>query len=476
MMMNRKLLSVALLMICKTSFASQVGTLESYRCSEANGPKLTSTVVLFEKDGKSYALASESRTLSGDPARYCHQITAGTQTLAAHLVIADYGYGLGLLSVAGISPGPLAPVPASIASGASVSTLSTGPAKTARILSLRSDRHAIPAIKDAIELFQADISSTDVGAMITDANGGFVGVVTHQYLTIEPGGPTLLTEWPLTGAVNHTHVVAISSADILNWLGQVFANPAFMSGYQVNAEDRLTGTARVQAGDLDFTLNCPVRANPGVPDNSEYPIGGDGFGIGGSFETGKICKIGIVHASAAALFPISGFQAWAQSVDADLAQDSKRSIEVWYLSSRDPDLDRLNRGAFGSLAEFFRELSRNSGAPVTIVGKDITLGIDPALRPIRLQGSIVAQAAVNRFTPDCATNANIDMFLKEIYFHAVQAQSEEMNLLHASDLGRLIDPSGDWADVWSMMTWNCPLGDTLLQQLKKLRDMVEARK
>ena len=474
----KKTVSIAFLMVSQTCLASQSAVLESFRCAEPTGLKLISTALVFEKDGNTYAIASESRTLSGDSTQYCHQIRAGSQVLPMRLAAADYGSGLALLSTSGTSlhAGPIPQIAAAIDSGATVSFLGSGPEKSARILSLRSDRHAIPAIKDAIELFQTDVSSADVGAAILDPMGGFVGVITHQYLTIEPGGPTLLTEWPLTGAVNQTHVVAVSAADVSSWLTKTLANPSYVSGYSVNAEDRLLGNSRVQAGDLNFTLDCPIRTNPGVPDNSEYPIGGDGFGIGGSFETGKICKIKMAHATSTAPFPILGFQDWAHAVDTDIAQDAARPVEVWYLSSRDPDLDRLNRGAFGSLSEFFRELSRNSGAPVTIVGKDATLGIDPAVRPIRLQGTVVAHAAVNRFTTECATNANIDLFLKEIYFHAVQAESEEMDLLHASDLGRLISPSGDWQDVWGLLTWNCPLGDTLLQELKKLHDMIEARK
>lgn len=462
--------------------ALDVAQLKTFDCAKPSSA-WSSEVLLFEQNSVTYALASERRVIpSSDQTLYCHEIEFLGKKYDAKYVNSNWGLGVALLSVSTSLTHESLPVlpPAKLKSGKPIEIVSSQKSVTGKLLSAKSDRHAIPDEDFVYEIWGGLVNTTQVGAPVlyqdkATSKSYWLGTLSHQYLKIVSGSPTRLEEWKTSDTQYENHLVVISSESISQWVSDVMAN-SYQSAFHVSAQDRLNGVDRITAGKLIFEELCPSAKTATVV-TGDYPIGGaDGVGIGGSIQTSRMCKLSLSvdTTSVNREFPVSGFKNWQQDVMSELKSNSNLDSEIWYLTKRNSISNQLERWSFGLLSEFFTDFKRTGMSPVLIY-QDQTLsvaGIDKTLNDIRDQAQVVIQSASDwdQSLMSVKTPATQSL-IQQLFFISVLLKSEAQSLIELNDIEFLLSKQFelDWDFVcsWGPMADN-PSGLKLEDEYKKL--------
>jgi hypothetical protein len=263
---------------------SRTFTIASHPCSAPKGRRwplpegpgtLYSQGYAFLHQGKGYVLTSHHRVYNGgSEAGVCHSLTYES-AYPMRLLAWDWGAGLALFEaprLAGMKEIPESPL---LVPDQGVALSRNG--EYGRVTAVGSDRHHVPLLPSGRmdELDSITVASWQVGAPVFtwfDRGGGrFKGIVSHQYVAMQPGRPSRVETWDVAPGHVESHVLMIGEADIYKFLKRYFADPAaWRPSIGVDLEDRRSGRSRVRIGGLYFEeecsgvfLNgCQVRAYP----------------------------------------------------------------------------------------------------------------------------------------------------------------------------------------------------------------------
>jgi len=270
-----------------TAQAAPVAKIASYPCASPQQAKFGSAV-LFEREGKTYALTSDHVLYHGD---VCHRVY-DDRSAVAKLVAVNLGYGLGLLELERkvgepLTYASLAETPASedfaTICGVPFNSETVQCDAHAQILSQKSDRTILPLIKEVMEVNGHNEFGMSGGG-IFDARGNLLAVLSHQYLQKTFAGPATLYD-AKEGMVSGDLIgLGIRRETVAGWLDGVFAGSP--KDLRWDLGQQLRGKQVISLGGVRFT-----------PRECEKPIvakrtWGDPSGIGGSVAVeGKVCDV-----------------------------------------------------------------------------------------------------------------------------------------------------------------------------------------
>ncbi len=205
----------------------------SYPCNFASA-EFAGSGTLFSYRGKTYVLTSEHVVLHGNK-NICHSIEiANGKHYSVKLVLADWGYGAALLETQENVPGTQ-----DMASFFDFSAIEQArvlavgyPRRTNNliqdegyILSISSERPAIPLLKNLVEVKGAHVEfGMSGGALLSKESGQYLGLITHQALESSPEGATSPSAISKGKAVSD-HFFVISANAIAAWVHSVLASP-----------------------------------------------------------------------------------------------------------------------------------------------------------------------------------------------------------------------------------------------------------
>lgn len=200
----------------------------SFPCGKAHKSLFGSGVVL-NINSASYIVTSE-HVIYHQKDVYCHEaLNEVYGTLKTELLAVDWGTGLAVLkvktdrSLKGLS---LSDFKIQYGEGERVVTYGF-PAKTFRglisgpghIVATKSDRGLIPLQVEMLEVSGAPGEFGMSGGPVL-SDGRFVGMLSHQYIKMLPGGPSQVSEYSEGSGVQN-QLLLISSSYIKGWLGEV---------------------------------------------------------------------------------------------------------------------------------------------------------------------------------------------------------------------------------------------------------------
>ncbi|MDO9181921.1 MAG: serine protease [Bacteriovorax sp.] len=248
---------------------------------------------IFNFNGSTYVLTSEHVVYHSAATNFCHRITNSfISEQKAELLFADWGLGIALLKL---------PIPISAdflnypndfqsatsnlvtIAGSPFSEPQTIVATAGHVINNQSQRLLTPLIKYALEIDGAHGEFGMSGGAILEESGAnfkYLGLLTHQVLSMVPGAPTRATDWDQSSKFQN-QLLGISSSDITKILNNYFNNP---SAFRVSAYrsplGQINRTNDIISNGLIFKPSLQ-KTNPAIP-SSPTPIGGvDPVGIGG---------------------------------------------------------------------------------------------------------------------------------------------------------------------------------------------------
>lgn len=265
-------------------------------------PEYMGSAVAFRYGDSAYAITSDHVIINGDIKSLpsiCHEIRSKNGLNGkADLIRSDWGVGLALLRFHSISPEMLKSLPDvdSLLSNTKKlieddSVMISGfpygseslvlDSKTGKILNPQSDRHLIALVEKMIELVDVHGEFGMSGGGTWDADGKkLIGLLSHQVLLIQSGGPTRVFNW--RGEAMEDHILAIPSGAISVWIKNVLkgGNDWFMERF---LDSQILNKAVVNYGPFQFVLVSPANSDGGIGGADGCGIGGaDGCGIGGT--------------------------------------------------------------------------------------------------------------------------------------------------------------------------------------------------
>jgi hypothetical protein len=455
--------------------------MEVFECADPFGARVKSSAMIFYNSGKTYAVGSEARSFSDSNIKYCNEVVASDGSIAAaQLTASDYGRGLALWHIPDLpSSLSLMNLPAygssEMKAGKAVQIYSGTKVGKANLLRSKSDRTTLPQVAWVYEIFKTTISSTDIGSSVWNDQAEWIGMVSHEYVSRTASGFTQLNEWPLQSQYFSGHVTVIPAQTIRSWiestLDSTVQEPKY---YQVLGSDRWNGISKVRAGSLWFQLNCSNGSSNDQPTEITQPIGGDGFGIGGSFVTGKVCKAIVTNAANTSFsVPTQSVQPWFTQSAQWLRDSSDDQIEIWYLHTRDAIVRDLKAQTFGSLSELFRSMTSSLTPlnPTTLVRARGTneYGLNLKFNPERNLARVIKSKILSCFgkIKNGAITPSTDQTLRRAYFLATVVESESFADLLATDFKSFLE-SAPQKTVWQQLFNECPTGLGLYDQLSLL--------
>jgi hypothetical protein len=462
---------------------AQVGSVIA-RSASPSAERMASGLA-FGASGRAFFITAESRIFPGES--YAHEIRiAGEPTSQARYVASDPGLGLALLEIRDPSPRVLAfPLPQAAEAPAHVgervriagvtgSSAGVSVDDRGQLLTAESDRHAIPSLRDALEVLGAPLTTGQVGSVVLSTGGAWLGMVSDQFLALRPGEPTHLGFWEMSSTELQGHVLGVPAAIAAQWARSVLEG-RFKPAFHVDPQDRAEGVGRITSGQLVFEEACPPLPTGGTAAvDPNYPIGGaDGAGIGGQVSTGRACKLRIsLAAEPAPLFAVPSHQAWHDRVVADLRAHPGLRAEAWYLTSRDLLTGRPVRWVFGALPEFFRDLGREGLQAVTLYRPEGTgaAGTDPELAALRRKAAETARLVAEWLsTPTSFITHESAALTRQVYFEAVTLQSEAYAGIGLADLDYLLDRAGPFKTAWGTVEAFSAVGARIHPALAEVR-------
>ena len=270
-----------------------VGKVTSYVCNTKSNQRLGSGTLL-EAGGKLFVLTSAHVVFHSTLAleRMCATFESDRKVLTLNYFAINFANGLALFEVAAKDLPTAQPMKKVLWNDMQVQAeIDTSPAIcltglpfgsatplndcNARILNAHSNRTILPLIDEVLEIDGHSEYGMSGGAVFS-AEGAYLGLISHQYLSIDLGRPATIQDYVQNGHSGELIGLAIPTVEIVPWIKIVLADPK--AGRAVEAfRDQIKHLPKaVNLSSVKFTeRNCDsVDVSPGG-------IGGDGVGIGG---------------------------------------------------------------------------------------------------------------------------------------------------------------------------------------------------
>lgn len=432
---------------------------ESRLCA-GSGPVFKGSGTLLRSGERTLVLTSEHVVLQSSVG-VCHSIESPALTRqSARLVAADWGSGLALLE---LDAAPEFPIPTfsdwnddelvrgSPVDGAGFPHASSELVYDERgtVLLRRSDRHQIPLLSRAVEISGAHGEFGMSGGPVF-ASGGrrVVGMLSHQYLELVPGGLTRVGTWSGPAQVVQNQLIVIPAAWIKTWVSAVLG-PAFQPSFTRSAGNQLTSRHRVYSGGLEFEL-VSGGGTGGIGGSDGAGIGGsDGAGIGGEGNPSIPSEVRIRRLSSLppGLLPSGWKNTWIERLHSSLKGVDSVTVRGFIL--RGETLERLS---FQTLEEFVRLLQRSNLTPIAPLSSAAAAPQAQArlLKTVAEQGSkLRSGTATLRTLLDASQQVAAALLLQEISTLGELLESGSWELVPIADLERLRE-SDEWRVLFNL--------------------------
>jgi hypothetical protein len=281
-------LAIGLLITSSLLHAQDVVKVFSAPCSNLSNAFIGSGV-LIRHQSELLVLTSEHVILPSNDG-YCHKVMRENGEFhAARYKASSWSKGLALLtleenvSIAAIEASSFASVmsgDAVVSEGypfrSSVISVDT----TASVLAYPSERHQLLGLENVILLKSFGEFGMSGGAVWKD--GKLAAILSHQYIELISAGLSRIGSFQPESKFVETQLVAISAADVLLWINDVFSGKA-QEPFQVDPAARVRGEQHVDLNGVRFTF-VPNPAPLNLKTNGDIggrAGGGDGSGIGG---------------------------------------------------------------------------------------------------------------------------------------------------------------------------------------------------
>ncbi len=478
--MKQSLLILVFLSLTEAFGSSAVVKVKSFLCDKPEVERVGSGI-LFMKEESYFALTSAHVIFHGDQnERVCHTLHyEDAPSVSGTLLAANFANGLALLRVKG--PGDLmrdGALPFSaLEQGAALlpgneATLAGYPFgsntslrdEVSRILNASSNRSILPLVDKVIEVKGHTEFGMSGGALLTP-KGNLLGMVSHQYLSQQPGQPARQNNYspdaPREGIVG----LVIPTETIRKWLDQVFIhNPK---------------------ADLKEELGSQIHRTPlvvplgGVKFKGPKTLGGgDGVGIGGetpperlpTSEGAPVILLSLDDSANPQPWPFKGDNAWLDEIRAHLLRHSTVAITgLEYRGVRYPVSDLLT--TFNLIEHGYRPLYR-----VTKTQTDDVGAIEKRAKEIAAEGLGFIRQIRELSIPE---RGPADLLLQEISLAFEKVRDGQVDSVSDSSIADLVDPptgslrEKGWTALYDLAFLKaCDLKTSLLRlksELKKVR-------
>lgn len=411
-------------------------------------PVTRSSGLMFTDQSRVFVVTSEAFAFENE-AKPCIAVERAGGKWSATRVAVDWGRGLALVEAVGASAAGL-PTKSALAGEAipdAAKLLVAGyPLKSD---ALRTDengvwltgdslRHGIALLDRVGEVQGAFVDSGMVGGGIWRKEGGFVGMLAHQYLKIVPGGKSRVLDWDGKAGHWERHLVAIRAGELFAWLEKA------LGGDPIGALSPLTRNpkdpSKVGAGGVDFALDCPEGSGGG---DGGGPVGGaDGVGVGGDGSGTAFCKVKLSESVSTVAWPLEEQRPWITSMKEALKQGS---VETVFFIQRTARL--MERVPLYTLGDFVKKLRLPLLTPVTIVPAEAHPPSEIRER-LLLKGKDVSEGG--KTFAKWLDSSWVGELLRETYFLLRTLESDEWSKLSAGDWHQLADKEGRFKQSWGL--------------------------
>jgi len=233
-----------------------------------------------------------------------------------------------------------------------------------QIIDPQSARHAIPLLNSMIEVLGAHGEfGMSGGPVFSDAGDSVIGVLSHQYLEMTPGGRSRVHE-SRTGGTAQNHLLVISSDAANAFMTRYFSNrDGFRAAFVRDPDAQFAGKDAVISGELRFELIASQSSGEiGIGGGDVVGVGGgDVVGIGGASESSASPVVLVERSRNTKAFSsawnIPGRQKWFRSMSGRLMKGG--SVKLPYFIEKMSD-SQSRRIGFNDLPRFVRLLTTQS--------------------------------------------------------------------------------------------------------------------
>ncbi len=442
--------------------------------------------VLFNEGNAAYVLTSEHVVLHSN-GEYCHRFyLENGSPIEARLVIAEYGNGLALLKSALFISAPSLEEysPRAITNTLSVEVLGF-PHSTAlltrgnqgKVFIAKSSRQPFPLLASVVELSDAHGEFGMSGGPVVGESGELVGILSHQYLKIVPGGKTITQVFSKETQVMENGLVAIPGDEAIAWAREILKSSSPKAVYSRDPEEQLIRKEAVYVGGLRFEIQLvnPVAAPVGGGEGAGIG-GGEGAGIGGGEGAGiggeenrksSLVEISLDLKRGSILWPISRLSQWQERTLSELRTRMKK-VRVLFLV--DKTAKGLVRLPVTSLGQFFTVLGNSTVSPVTQVESEET-ALSKTSREINALGVSIGELEKELYNQTLSSSSKL--LLSEISLIATLSASQDWLLLDIESINAMTDVSKNNLGWKELFTTQFQKAVSLLEKLNALKEKLK---
>lgn len=332
----------------------------------------------FNFKSKSYVLTSEHVVLHGN-GDFCHQVRNSDIGVAnAILKIAEYGNGLALLELTKFvaswnSWDDLQPLQA--VTGMEIQVLGF-PYEQEELIALNhgnvltaaSPRNFLPQLNCMIETVNAHGEFGMSGGPVVAADNRFIGLLSHQYLSLTPGRRTLMALFSEKSQIEN-HLLIIPGDAIAKWLNLIFRSLDAALPFAVrDPKEQLAGRDVVLAMGLRFTFKDDKVVQARQQSGGGGVGGADGAGAGGTDQVSQASASFVeieLDETKSRTLPCTKFREdWCLRLRQRLMLSGNRVHLPFFVDRTSDDLTAIRAE---SMADFFRLLNRSDLEPVNLI-------------------------------------------------------------------------------------------------------------
>jgi len=307
-----------------------------------------------------------------------------------------------------------------------------------RVLNQQSQRILLPLVPAAIEVEGAHSEyGMSGGAALDQTNKSYVGMISHQYLRINPGQRALVQESANAEAPPAVMIALVIPASlIVSWLEKP-------TDLKEDISVQMKGLVALTFGSVRFAeVECDKKSHGEVGGDGVGVggHGGDGVGVGGDTDQSKICDVLMERVSG----DLSNTQPWPLASSADWFTDlSNRMKEQPIRTKKMIDPETLVSQPVKSLYQVLTLMSRGY--------RPEFLGVKAAIGAMASQYLVYGRDAHNRImqsidwqsSPGILRTLDSDL---EILFDAFEAGN--LSVVKPKNARALLEREGVYAPAW----------------------------